>query len=58
MSYFLRTRATKRRGGMRRDAFALRAARLARFTREDRAYSDSRLLKTFENDCFAVYIDN
>ena len=28
---------------------------LARFTREDRAYGASRLLKTSKNDCFAVY---
>ena len=30
--------------------------RLARFTREDRAYGASHLPKTSENDCFAVYI--
>jgi len=30
-------------------------ARLARFTSEDRAYGASRLPKTSENDCFAVY---
>ena len=31
--------------------------RLARFTLEDHAYGASRLPKTSENDCFAVYRD-
>ena len=30
--------------------------RLARFTLEDHAYGASRLPKTSENDCFAVYV--
>jgi len=30
--------------------------RLARFTREDRAYGASRLPNMSENDCFAVYL--
>ena len=46
--------SNKRSGGSVKTARE-NGVRLARFTLEDHAYGASRLPKTSENDCFAVY---